>query len=165
MKRCAERYALLLYRASLRVSGKLLKYFEKVLQQLTFFEIRDCYIIDFIVHVSSHFLQSTLHCLCFISFPSVHTSLFMLHLISFSPHFIVHVPSHFLQSTLHWSCIIFISFRPQSISLILIYIKWSLNVIVSFNFQPIKSLEINNLRVSLDKLLISNIYSLHEAEL
>ena len=124
-----------------------------------------CYIIDFIVHVSSHFLQSTLHCLCFISFPSVHTSLFMLHLISFSPHFIVHVPSHFLQSTFHWSCIIFISFRSQSISLILIYIKWSLNVIVSFNFQPILSLEINNLRVSLDKLLISNIYSLHEAEL
>ena len=33
-----------------------------------------CYIIDFIVHVSSYFLQSTLHSSCFISFPSVHTS-------------------------------------------------------------------------------------------
>ena len=60
MKRCAERYAVLLYRTSLRVSGKLLKYFEKVLQLLTVFEIRYCYVIDFIVHVSSHFLQSTL---------------------------------------------------------------------------------------------------------
>ena len=129
MKRCAERYALLLYRASLRVSGKLLKYFEKVLQQLTFFEIRDCYIIDFIVHVSSHFLQSTLHCLCFISFPSVHTSLFMLHLISFSPHFIVHVPSHFLQSTLHWSC--FIPFLSVHTSLFMFhFIAFSPHLIV-----------------------------------
>ena len=113
----------------------------------------------------SWLLHYWLHCSCFILFPSVHTSLFMFHLISFSPHFIVHVPSHFLQSTLHWSCIIFISFRPQSISLILIHIKCTFDVIVSFTFQPIPSLEINNLRMFLDKLLISNIYSLHEAEL
>ena len=46
------------------------------------------------------------------------TSLFMFHLVSFSPHFIVHVSSHFLHSTLHWSCFIFISFIPQSISFI-----------------------------------------------
>ena len=46
------------------------------------------------------------------------TSLFMFHVIFFSPHFIVHVSSHFLQSTLHWSCFIFISFSPQSISFI-----------------------------------------------
>ena len=42
----------------------------------------------FIVHVSSHFHQSTLHCSCFISFPSVHTSLIMFHF-------------YFLQSTVH----------------------------------------------------------------
>ena len=36
-------------------------------------------------------LHYRFHCLCFISFPSVHTSFFMFHLISFSPHFIVHV--------------------------------------------------------------------------
>ena len=46
------------------------------------------------------------------------TSLFMFHLISFSPYFIVHVSSHFLESTLHWSCFIIISFSPQSISFI-----------------------------------------------
>ena len=31
-----------------------------------------CCIIDFIVHVSSHFLLYTLHCSCFIFFPSVY---------------------------------------------------------------------------------------------
>ena len=36
-------------------------------------------------------LHYQLHCSCFISFPSVHTSLFMFHLISFNPYYIVHV--------------------------------------------------------------------------
>ena len=89
------------------------------------------FIPHFIVHASSHCFQSTPHCSCFISFPSVHTSLFMFHLISFSPHFIDHVSSHFFQSTLHCSCFILlpsvhtslfmfhlISFSPQSISFI-----------------------------------------------
>ena len=49
-------------------------------------------------------LHYRLHCSCFILFPSVHTSLFMFHLISFSPHFNVHVLTYFLQSTLHCSC-------------------------------------------------------------
>ena len=48
----------------------------------------ECYIIDYIVHVSSHFHQSTLHCSCFISFPSVHTSVIIFHF-------------YFLQSTVH----------------------------------------------------------------
>ena len=107
------------------------------------------------------------------------TSLFVFHLISFSPHFIVHVPSYFLQSKLHWSCFIFISFSPQAISFIhltqsisfifilfgCIHITWLFNHIVSFTFQPIPSLEINDLRVSLDKVLILDRYSLLEAEL
>ena len=46
------------------------------------------------------------------------TSLFMFHLISFSPHFIVHVSSHFLESILHRSCFILIPVSPQSISYI-----------------------------------------------
>ena len=90
----------------------------------------------------------------------------MFHLISSSPHFIdqvsflfpsVHSPSH--------------SFHvPQSISLVFtlfgcIHITWSFNLTVSFTFQPIPSLEINDLRVSLDKFLISDRYSLLEAEL
>ena len=109
-------------------------------------------------------LQYWLHCSYFISFPSVHTSLFMFSLISFSPHFIDHVS-------------FFISFSPQSISFIsstivqLIYIyliwlhSWSFSLIVRFTFQPIPFLEINNLRLSLDKYLILNRYSLLEAEL
>ena len=43
-------------------------------------------------------LHYQLHCSCFITLPSVHTSLCMFHLISFSPHFIDHV-SFFFQST------------------------------------------------------------------
>ena len=46
-----------------------------------------------------------------------------------------------------------------------IHITWSFNHIVSFTFQPIPSLEINDLRVSLDKFLILGRYSLLEAEL
>ena len=52
-------------------------------------------------------LYYRLHCSCFISFPSVHTSLFMFHLISLNPNFIVHVSFNFLQSTLHCSSFIF----------------------------------------------------------
>ena len=103
----------------------------------------------------------------------------MFHLSSVSPHFTVHVSSHFLQSTLHWSCFsLFPSFHsashsfhlPQSISFIFtlfgcIHITWSFNHIVSFTFQPITSLEINDLWVSLDKCLILDRYSLLEAEL
>ena len=100
-----------------------------------------CYIIDFIVHVSSYFFQSTLHCSCFM-------------VIFISPQFIS-----------------FIS--PITVHLIHIYvfgcihITWSFNHIVSFTFQPIPSLGVRNLRVSLNKFLIldRDRYSLVEAEL
>ena len=94
------------------------------------------------------------------------TSLFMFHLISFSPHFIDHVSFLFpsAQSPSH-------SFHlPQTISFIFtlfgcIHITWPFNHFVSFTFQPIPSLEMNNLPVSLDKFLILDKYSLLEAEL
>ena len=104
-------------------------------------------------------------CLCFISYPSVHTLLFMFYLISLSPHFIDHVsvlcPS--VHSSSH-------SFHvPQSILLMFtlfgcIHITWSFNLTIIFTFQPIPSLEINNLRVSLDKFLILDRYWLLEAD-
>ena len=90
----------------------------------------------------------------FTSFPSVHTSLIMLHF-------------YFLQSTV--SCI-----SPTTVHLVhspsftlfgCVHITWSFNHIVSFTFQPVPSLEINDLRVSLDKFLILDRYSLLEAEL
>ena len=94
------------------------------------------------------------------------TSLFMFHLISFSPHFIDHVSFLILsvRSPSHSP------FLPQSISFMFtlfgcIHITWSFNLIVSFTFQPIPSLEINNLQVSLDKFLILDRYSLLEADL
>ena len=94
------------------------------------------------------------------------TSLFMFHLISFSPHFIDHVS--FLFPSVHSPSHSF--HVPQSISLVFtlfgcIHITWSFNLTVSFTFQPIPSLEINDLRVSLDKFLILDRYSLLEAEL
>ena len=94
-----------------------------------------CYVIDFIVNVSSYFLQSTFHCSCFISYPSVHTLLFMFHLISLSPNFIDHVS--FLFPSVHSP---YHSFHlPQSISFMFtlfgcIHITWSFNLIVSFTF-------------------------------
>ena len=114
-----------------------------------------------------------------ISAVTLWTTLLMLHLISFNPHAIVHVSSDFLQFTLHWSCFIFISFKPHSTSFIssttvhlihitlfgCTHITWSFNLIVNFTFQPIPSMEINNLRVSLNKFLILDRYSLLEAEL
>ena len=113
----------------------------------------DCYIIDFIVHVSSHIRQSTLHCSCFISFPWVHTSLMMFHF-------------YFLQSTIH---LIHFTYHSPSRSclpyLVVFIIKWSFNLTVSFTFQPIPSLEVNDLRVSLDKFLILDRYSLLEVDL
>ena len=96
----------------------------------------------------------------FVSCVTVSISLLMFHLISFSQHFIDHV-------------FISISFSPQFISSIVFifalfgctHITWSINLIVSFTFQPIPSLEINDLWVSLGKCLILDRYSLLEAEL
>ena len=129
--------------------------------------IQQCYIIiDFIVHVSSLFLQSILRCLCFISFPSVLDSLFLFYLISFSPCFIDHVS--FLFSSVHSQ---FYSFHlSYSISFKFTLFGFTcitslFNLIVSFTFQPILSLEIKHLRVYLDKFLILYRYSLLEAEL
>ena len=108
-----------------------------------------CYIIDFIVPVSSYFLQSTLYCSCFISFPREFT--------------LDHVSFLYPQS------ISFIS--PTTVTSFMftlfgcIHITWSFKLIVSFTFQPMPSLEINDLRVSLDKFLILDRYSLLEADL
>ena len=95
-------------------------------------------------------LHHRLYCLRFISFPSVHTSLIMFYLISFSP-----------QS---------ISFISQFISFIVtlsgcIHITGFFKLNVSFPFQAIPSVEICDLRVSLNKFLILDSYSLLEAEL
>ena len=92
------------------------------------------------------------------------TSLIMFHIISLSPHFIDHVS--FLFPSVHSPSHSF--HVPQSISLVFtlfgcIHITWSFNLTVSFTFQPIPSLEINDLRVSLDKFLILDRYSLLEA--
>ena len=106
--------------------------------------------MDFIVHVSSHFHQSTLHCSCFISFLSAHTSLFMLHFISFSPQSI-----SFISSTIYSISFTFILIGGT-------HITWSFNLIVSFTFQPIPFLEINDLKVSLDKASVLEKYSLLE---
>ena len=70
----------------------------------------------------------------------------------------------FRQSTFHLiHLIIVISFIFTIFGCI--HITCSFNLIVSFTFQPISSLEINNLRMSLDKFLILNRYSLLDAEL
>ena len=94
------------------------------------------------------------------------TLLFMFHLSSLSPQFIVQVSFLFplFHSPSH-------SFHlPQSISFIFtlfgcIHITWSFNHIVSFTFQPITSLENNDLWVPLDTCLILDRYSLLEAGL
>ena len=106
----------------------------------------------FLVHISSHFLQSTLYCLCFISFPSVHTSLIMFHF-------------YFLQSTVH--LIHFIYYVPSRSHLpyLVVFILHGHSTSLSVSLQPIPSLEINDLRVSLDNFLILDRYSLLEAEL
>ena len=71
---------------------------------------------------------------------------------------------YFLQST------VYPIHLPQSILFIFpligcSHITWSFNLILSFTFQPISSLEINDLRMALDKSLILDKYSLLEAEL
>ena len=108
------------------------------------------------------YIHYWLHYSCFILFPSVHTSLIMFHFISLSPpHFIDHVS--FLFPSVHNPSHSF--HLPQSISFMFtllfgcIHITWSF--IVSFTFQPILSLEINDLQVSLDEFLILDRYSLY----
>ena len=85
---------------------------------------RVCYIIDFIVHVLSHFLQPKLNFSCFSSFPSVHTLLFMFHFLQSEVnliHFICHSPSrsrlHYLVALkLHcYSTLLSVSFFNQSL--------------------------------------------------
>ena len=90
----------------------------------------------------------------------------MFHLISSSPHFINHVS--FLFSSVHSPTYSFhlpqlILFRFTLFSCI--HITWSFNLTVSFTVQPIPSLEINNLRVPVDKFLILDRYSLLEVHL
>ena len=91
-------------------------------------------------------LHYGLHCSCFMLFSSVHISLFMFHLISFSPHFIDHVsflfPSAHSQShSFHLALSILFIFTLFGC----IHVTWSFNLIVSFTFQPIPSLEISDL--------------------
>ena len=91
----------------------------------------------------------------------------MFHLISLSPHFLLHVSFHFFQSTLDHVSFLFPSVHSPSHSVHLPYsivvmftlfgcthITWSFNLLVSFTFQLILSLEINNLQMSLDQFLI-----------
>ena len=94
-----------------------------------------CYIINFIVHVSSRLLQSSVS-----------------HI-----QYIYNSPSHSF-------------YLPQSISFTFIifdctYISWSFNLIVTFTFRPIPSLEVIILGVSFDKVLIIDRYSLFEVKL
>ena len=56
-------------------------------------------------------LHFRLNCSCFISFPSVHTSLFMFYLISFRPHFIDH--GSFLFPSVHSPSHSFINHSPS----------------------------------------------------
>ena len=97
---------------------------------------------------SSYFLQSTLHCSGFTSFPSVHTSLIMFHFYFLQPtvhliHFTYHSPSRsYLPYLVVFMSHAFMYSRCHSVSL------------VSFTFQPILYLECNNLQVSLDKFSV-----------
>ena len=118
-------------------------------------------------------------CLTCTGVVTLSTSLFMFHLISFSPHFIfmfhlIFLSPHFID---HVS-FLFPSIHspshsvhlPQSILFMFtlfgcIHIIWSFKLIVSFTFQPMASLEINDRRVSLDRFSILNRYSLLEADL
>ena len=90
------------------------------------------------------------------------TSLFMFHLISFSLHFIDHVSFYFLQSTVH--LIHFIYHSPSHSHLSYLFALILHGNSTYCQFQLIPSLLINDLRVSLDKFLIWDIYSLLEAE-
>ena len=103
-----------------------------------------CFILFHLVH--------TLHCSCFISVPPVHTSLLMFHCYE-----TVHSPSH----SFHLSQ--FISFIFALFGCI--HITWSFNHIIGVTFQPVPSLGISDLRVSLDKFLILDRYSLLEVAL
>ena len=98
-----------------------------------------CYIIEFIVHASSQFRQSTLIDHVSLLFPSVH-----------SPSHSVHLSQSISFIFALFGCI---------------HIAWSFNHIVSFTFQLISSPGIGNLRVSLDKFFMLDRYSLLEAEL
>ena len=74
------------------------------------------------------------------------TILFMFHLISFSSHFSNHVS--FLFPSVHGPSHSFHLPEPLLFIVALFgctHITWSFNLIVSFTFQPILSLEINNL--------------------
>ena len=108
---------------------------------------------------SSYFLQSTLHCSGFTSFPSVHTSLIMFHFYFLQPtvhliHFTYHSPSRsYLPYLVVFMSHAFMYSRCHSVSL------------VSFTFQPILYLESNNLQVPLDKFSILDRDSWLEAEI
>ena len=89
----------------------------------------------------------------------------MLHSISLSPHFIDHVsflfPSvHSPSRSFHLPQFILFMFTLYGC----IHFTCSFNLIVSFTFHRIPSLEINDLQVSLDKFLILGRYSLREAD-
>ena len=93
------------------------------------------------------------------------TSLFMFHVISFSPHFIDHVSFLFPSvdspsRSFHLPQFILFMFTLYGC----IHFTCSFNLIVSFTFHRIPSLEINDLQESLDKFLILGRYSLREAD-
>ena len=113
-------------------------------------------------------LHYRLDCSCSIWIPSVHTSVFMFHLISLSTHFIDHVSFSFpsVHSPSH-------SFHLPQVHLVHVYLilLYSYYMVIqpcqfdNFTFQLIPSLEINDLQVFLKKFLILDRYSLLEADL
>ena len=96
----------------------------------------------------SYVLHYWLNCSCLISFPSIHTSLFMSYHIPFRLHFIDHISFYFLQSTVFLIHFIYHSPSHSHLPSLVALMALSFNLIVSFTFQPIPSLDINNLRVS-----------------
>ena len=93
-------------------------------------------------------LHYLFHCSCFISFPSVHTSLIMFHF-------------YFLQSTVHLIRFIYHSPSRSNLPHLVPLILHGHSTLLSVS---ILSLEINELRVSLAKIFNLR-YSLLEAEL
>ena len=103
-------------------------------------------------------LHNQLCCSFFILFPSVHISLFMFCVTSFCPQSISFIsstivhPIHFIYpSPSH-------SHLPHLVAFISFNI--SFNFIVTFTLQPIPSLEVKELGVSLDKVLVLDIHYL-----
>ena len=110
-------------------------------------------------------LHYRLHCSCFITVPSIHTSLFMFHLISFSPHFIDHVSVCFLHSTVHLIHFTYHSLTCSYLPYLAVFILLGHSTILSVSLSSQSRLWKLTTYESLNKCLIFDRYSLLEAEL